>query len=698
MEAEAVDFARLVSADPDDVPDDWALDDVQDRVDRLEAQWRWCPQTHTSLSAFARSMFAFPTVRDLGELEPKDALQCLTDGAWEAMIMTSKLNLMLTRMQSKQERALPQLNRCRQTLARIEGIVRLCLKSCTTELHAFTLAHTQQSPGLLESATRVVASLSLENKPTFRTRVFQELAEVFAARRLRVYKGRVHQPMTTRDGRYRFCYEQCQVGGEEDTQNAGKVLPWVIHHFRTCCEWSLEDVFLVQQGHNPLTMLREVAENIDAGTVGRSFPRLDPEMTAISYLNGVYMAQDDCFFPFEAVPDQDMVCGARVDCEYQPSWDDETLDNAQYLQLPENEALARTEFGRYAVMIDKRIPTPLMDEVLKYHNIDAEGIAHTYAWGGKLRYPKMLHDKWQREIMALGPPGCGKSLLVHVWRKTLPTYAIASLSSNAQEKFGISAIAGCTTYVCSETTSEFGRNVSAGEFASMISGEEVSLNVKYNEPRTMTWRSNGLFAGNDVPFKDNVGKMIRRFFVVPMSRALPHEKQDGSLTDRILAQELGAVIKKNNVLYLKLAKMHGEQDPSAWMTKQFKQAIEAFAMDSSSLMCFLRSANVVRVDPQQYMDINNFKGSFYRWHTRMGNKDSPQVSTSVLNGALGQIGARVGTAPDTDPVLGGKQVVFGLALVDEDQQPQQLQQPQQPMQVAAADNTANARKRQRGFV
>ena len=696
-ERDQAEFARLVvSSDPNDLPD-WEFAEVQQRIDCMEREWRWNPREHRCLSSFARHMFSFPEVRELGGLPVEEGLQCIKDGAWEVMIATSKLNMLLTKFQcGEHAEDRPLLTRYRDTLARIEATLKLCMKACITELHAFALANDQHSPGKLESVTRVIASLSTDDRPSFRRRVFQELAEVFSMRRLRVYKGRVHQPLTTADGAYRFCYEQCQDGGEEEVKNAGRVLNWITHHFRTRCEWTLEEMFFEQDGSNPYALLRELATNIEEGTVARSFPRLDPNLTAVGYLNGVYLADTDQFFPFDAVPDPGLVCGTRVDNAYDPAWDDETRDDVDNL---DDEALIRTEFGKYAAQINARIPTPLMDSVLKYHDIDNEGIAHTYAWGGKLRYPKGSYDRWQREIMALGPPGCGKSLLVHIWRKSLPTYAVASLSSNTQEKFGMSAIAGCTTYINSETTSEFGRNVSAGEFASMISGEEVSLNVKFDNPLVMQWKSNGLFAGNEPPFMDNVGKMIRRFFIVPMSRALPNEKQDGSLMDRILARELGALVKKNNILYLELAERHGEQDPSAWMTAQFKQAIESFAMDSSSLMCFLRSTRVVCAETDdQYIDINEFKSAFFKWHIRMGNKNHMQVSTAVLNGALGQMGGRVGTAPDTDPLLGGKTVIYGISLVDDEMTQPQAQIQPQPQPRAQPQADAGGGKRMRGFI
>lgn len=97
----------------------------------------------------------------------------------------------------------------------------------------------------------------------------------------------------------------------------------------------------------------------------------------------------------------------------------------------------------------------------------------------------------------------------------------------------------------------------------IVGGEDVNVPRKNGLARTLQIRSPIAMAGNKfLDYKDSNGNVTRRVVALRYQRYLPAEEQDGAMETTIVTQELPAIIKRCNPLYLQQARANGNK--SVW--------------------------------------------------------------------------------------------------------------------------------------
>ena len=72
---------------------------------------------------------------------------------------------------------------------------------------------------------------------------------------------------------------------------------------------------------------------------------------------------------------------------------------------------------------------------------------------------------------------------------------VGLLSSNIEEKFGLSSIMDKWVMLCTEVKKDF--HLNQAEFQSMVSGESISIAQKNQKTHQMKWTAPGLLCGNE---------------------------------------------------------------------------------------------------------------------------------------------------------------------------------------------------------
>jgi hypothetical protein len=162
------------------------------------------------------------------------------------------------------------------------------------------------------------------------------------------------------------------------------------------------------------------------------------------------------------------------------------------------------------------IRCPALLKVLESQRLEPDTIYWFFAMMGRMFFPIKELDNWQVFVFLKGVAGSGKSTISQLMRYIYPAEMVGVLSSNAEAKFALSAFSDKHLVICPEAKRKFA--LPQGDFQSMVSGEEVSVAIKYQTAKMVRWTANMLFCGNELPqWTDTSGSMNRRMLMFPFN-------------------------------------------------------------------------------------------------------------------------------------------------------------------------------------
>jgi hypothetical protein len=128
------------------------------------------------------------------------------------------------------------------------------------------------------------------------------------------------------------------------------------------------------------------------------------------------------------------------------------------------------------------------------------------------------------------------------------------------------------------------------EFQSIVSGEDISIARKYDTALSVTWKTPGVFAGNEVPgWRDNSGSIIRRMLTWNFGKQVQDADQR---LDEKLDLEIPTIMLKCIRAYLEYAQKYSDRDIWTVVPEYFKNVQNQIAMVTSALLHFLSSEKV----------------------------------------------------------------------------------------------------------
>lgn len=153
-------------------------------------------------------------------------------------------------------------------------------------------------------------------------------------------------------------------------------------------------------------------------------------------------------------------------------------------------------------------------------------------------YTLLPDTRFQRAQLWLGEGANGKGVLANIVQQLHGAVAAARLDDLAG--FKLSGLVGASLVYCDEVPR--GR-IDEQILKSLISGERVPVDRKYQAPLSLRLHGKWLVLGNHIPvITDHSAGFWRRWEIVPFGASIPERERDPMLAEKILQHELPAVL------------------------------------------------------------------------------------------------------------------------------------------------------------
>jgi len=331
--------------------------------------------------------------------------------------------------------------------------------------------------------------------------------------------------------------------------------------------------WLTANANNPKTLEHHLTNCIDY-----SFPVLKKDRSTFSFTNGVYRAKENAFYPYtNNTLNPDIAACKYFDQEFPV--DQHLLDNP----------------------LD--IPTPAFRTIMDYQGWEEDVQTWMYIMLGRLLYNLNELDGWQVIPFMAGVAMSGKSsVTLKIAKQFYADVDVGTLSNNIETKFGLSQFYNKLLYVAPEIKSDL--RIEQAEFQSIVSGEDITINVKNRTAFSTQWNVPGILAGNEVPsWADNSGSIQRRIVLFDFPKAVVNG--DMKLADKLQA-EMPSILLKCNRLYLDAVNKWSCENVWTVLPQYFVGTRNELAATTNVLEAFVTSDQVTR-DQDSFVSLDDFK-------------------------------------------------------------------------------------------
>ena len=289
------------------------------------------------------------------------------------------------------------------------------------------------------------------------------------------------------------------------------------------------------------------------------------------------------------------------------------------------------------------IPTPNSDKVLKSQNFEEEVCKWMDVMIGRLCFELNDIDKWQIIPFLKGIARSGKSTIItKVIKKFYEQDDIRTLSNNIETKFGLSSICDGHMFIAPEIKGDL--RLEQAEFQSIVSGEDVSIAVKGEKAKNITWNIPGILGGNEIPnWKDNSGSILRRLLTWDFKKQIK-DKDTDPLLEKKLELELPIILQKCIRGYLEYAQKYQSDDIWNVVPRYFEEVRKQVAQNTNQLEHYLQSDDVV-IDETKMVPLKIFKQAF-NTHCLANNMSKPRFTQDFYIGPFSSRDIKVRRVPE----------------------------------------------------
>ena len=275
-----------------------------------------------------------------------------------------------------------------------------------------------------------------------------------------------------------------------------------------------------------------------------------------------------------------------------------------------------------------------------------------YIFIGRLLHELRKYDQWQIMPFLKGRAGTGKSAISEIIQKFFEPENVGLLSSNIEEKFGLSSIMDKWVMLCTEVKKDF--HLNQAEFQSMVSGESISIAQKNQKTHQMKWTAPGLLCGNEwASYKDSQGSIARRLAVFNFQFSIADKDSNPNLVREIADEELAALIVKSNRAYLQQADAAGENS-DIWklLPPYFKYQRKLLQVEADPIWAALHDEAYFRIEPGEkyYCSFETFEKFYHqKWKALKGNNFPAALTRDTVAAAFKDAGIDMKVAMKEDP-------------------------------------------------
>jgi hypothetical protein len=270
------------------------------------------------------------------------------------------------------------------------------------------------------------------------------------------------------------------------------------------------------------------------------------------------------------------------------------------------------------------IELPAMEKIMNVQELTVDTQQWLVLMLCRLFFP-VGYDRWQVVLFIRGIAGSGKSTIAQIIRHFYPPTCVTTLSSNIEQKFGLSGIYKGLICICSEVREDFG--LDQADWQSAVSGEEVQIASKGKTAFSHKWETPFLWLGNEMPkYRNASGSVDRRVLMVEFGKRVVHS--DPHLIDKF-KEDVDMFQRKGVSLFHSALRKHGNLDiwEKGVLGEQLKKWREAVKLESDPMFAFLMS-EFIELDPYYYISFKDFKELFTEYR-RINAHDKGSLSRSA---------------------------------------------------------------------
>ena len=205
--------------------------------------------------------------------------------------------------------------------------------------------------------------------------------------------------------------------------------------------------------------------------------------------------------------------------------------------------------------------------------------------GEYIGYCLMPDHDLEKLLWLIGSGGNGKSVTLEIVEALLGSVNVSYLSltdlTNDETK------RASFEHKLVNISFETGRNINPNVMKQLTSGEPVTIELKYLNPRQMTQYGKIITSTNQLPKAENTPAFFRRIIILPFTTTITEEEKDINLADK-LKEELSGIM--NWVLRA----LPGLMSRKAFsQSKNSTRAMEEYKLESDNVNLFLNEMLVV---------------------------------------------------------------------------------------------------------
>lgn len=310
------------------------------------------------------------------------------------------------------------------------------------------------------------------------------------------------------------------------------------------------------------------------------FPDLKICRRVWSFDDGIYDASEDSFRFYGQCTDDHLVSCKIIERKFSGVYFD-------------GDPIPGTPLKTY-----EDLDTPLFNSIFAPQQWDDDMMKWVFVFMGRLFYEVNERDSWQVIPFLKGVAGTGKSTVIKVIQRVYNSRDVGVISNNIEKQFGLSSIFNKKIFIIPEMKGDFSLDVAS--FQSMVTGEELSMAVKHENPCVGRWVVPGIMAGNEsMNWQDKSGSISRRIVVLDFPNKVPAETSDPNLLENIVDNELPAIIRKASLAYSWAVDNFRDADIWTALPPRICEERRKLQFSTNPLYAFMNSERV-EIDSEEY--------------------------------------------------------------------------------------------------
>lgn len=184
----------------------------------------------------------------------------------------------------------------------------------------------------------------------------------------------------------------------------------------------------------------------------------------------------------------------------------------EYVMQDSHAALRYFDMDFQSEMLTRIVEVPDLERIMQDQKWSPETCLAFKAFIGRLAFPLRSMDRWDAVMACVGQAGAGKTTIVDAAMHAFYANSDIGTAGNAPPNgFQFQSIYNKRIVHFSDIDKSFLRNWDTGDLKTIVSGENLTVNIKYEKPVWMQWRAPVVFTSNEkISWPADRGGMARR--------------------------------------------------------------------------------------------------------------------------------------------------------------------------------------------